>query len=128
MRDTIQKNRQILRSIVETIILCGRQNISLCGHRDSGIYLEVQGAQSNHGNFWALLIFRILAAGDTHLRDHLQRAARNATYTSPETQNQFINILGDHIRDTILRKVRTSQYYTVIANEVTDCSNKEHSA
>ena len=125
LRDTIQKNRQILRSIVETIILCGRQNISLRGHRDSGIDLEVQGAQSNHGNFWALLNFRILA-GDTHLRDHLQRAARNATYTSSETQNQFINILGDHIRDTILRTVRTSQYYTLIADEVTDCSNKEH--
>ena len=50
-RDTIQKNRQILRSIVETIILCGRQNIVLCGHRDNGTDLEVQGAECNHGNF-----------------------------------------------------------------------------
>ena len=106
-RDTIQKNRQILRSIVETIILCGRQNIVLCGHRDNGTDLEVQGAECNHGNFWALLNFRI-SAGDTHLRDHLQRTARNATYTSPDTQNQLITILGDHIRDTILRKVRSS--------------------
>ena len=63
-RDTIQKNRQMLRSIVETIVLCGRQNIALRGHRDSGTDLEGQGAQSNHGNFWALLNFRI-SAGDT---------------------------------------------------------------
>ena len=124
MRDTIQKNRQMLRSIVETIVLCGRQNIALRGHRDSGTDLEVQGAPSNHGNFWALLNFRI-SAGDTHSRDRLQRAARNATYTSPDTQNQLISILGDHIRDTILGKVGSSLCYTVIADEVTDCSNKE---
>ena len=123
-RDTVLKNRQILRSIVDTILFCGRQNIGLRGHRDSATDLESQGAQSNHRNFWALLNFRI-AAGDTHLRDHLQRAARIATYTSSDTQNQLINILGDHIRDTILKKVRTSLCYTVIADEVTDCSNKE---
>ena len=51
--------------------------------------------------------------------------SRNATYTSPDTQNQFINILGDHIRDTIFKKVRSSLCYTVIACEVTDYSNKE---
>ena len=116
MRDTIQKNRQMLSSIVEKIILCGHQNIALHGHRDSGTDLEVQGAPSNHGNFWALLNFRI-TAGDTHLRDHLQRAAINTTYTFPDTQNQLISIL-DHICDTILGKVGSSLCYTVIADEV----------
>ena len=61
----------------------------------------------------------------TRLRDHLQRTARNATYTSPDTRDQLTSILGDHIRDVILRKVRSSLCYTVIADEVTDCSNKE---
>ena len=46
-------------------------------------------------------------------------------HTHPDTQNQLISILGDHIRDVILRKVRSSLCYTVIADEVTDCSNKE---
>ena len=98
LRETIQKNRQMLRSVVETIVLCGRQNIALHGHHDSGTDLEVQDAQSNHGNFWALLNFRI-SASDTQLRYHLQRAARNATYTSSDTQNQLISILGNHVRD-----------------------------
>ena len=31
-RVTIQSNGQKLRSIVETIVLCGRQNIALHGH------------------------------------------------------------------------------------------------
>ncbi len=59
------------------------------------------------------------------MRDHLQSAARNSTYTSPDIQNQLISILGDHICNAILRKVRSSLCYTLIPEEVTDCSNKE---
>ena len=46
-------------------------------------------------------------------------------HTSPDTQNQLISILDDHVRDTILRKVHSSLCYMVIADEVTDCSDKE---
>ena len=105
--------------------MCGRQNIALRGHRDSGTDMEgVQAASTNHGNFCALLNFRI-SAGDPILRDHLQSAARNATYTSTDIQNQLISILGDHIFNALLRKVRSSLCHTLIADEVTDCSNKE---
>ena len=80
-RETIQNNRKKLCSITEIIFLCGPQNIALHGHRDSGTDMEgVQAASTNHGNFCALLNFRISAG---NLRDHLQSAARNATYTSP---------------------------------------------
>ena len=79
-RETIQNNRKELCSITEIIVLCGRQNIALRGLRDSGTDMEgVQAASTNHGNFCALLNFRI-SAGDTILRDHLQSAARNVTY------------------------------------------------
>ena len=124
-RETIQYNRKKLCSITEIFVLCRRQNIALRGLHDSGTDMEgVQVASTNHGNFCALLNFRI-SAGDTILRDHLQSAARNSTYTSPDIQNQLISILGDHICNAILRKVRSSLCYTLIADEVTDCSNKE---
>ena len=32
-RETIQNNRKKLCSITEIIVLCGQQNIALCGHR-----------------------------------------------------------------------------------------------
>ena len=74
-RETIQNNRKKLCSITEIIVLCARQNIALCGHHDSGTDIEdVQAASTNHGNFCALLNFRI-SAEDTILRDHLQSAA-----------------------------------------------------
>ena len=125
LREAIQKNREKLHSIVETIVLCGCQNIALRGHHDSSTDTEgIESGERNHGNFWALLNFRI-SAGDNVLRDHLRTAPRNATYTSPDIQNLIINILGDQIRDKILDKVRNSLSYTLIADEVTDCSNKE---
>ena len=124
-RETIQINRKKLWSIIETIALCGSQNISLHGHQDSSSDIEgEQAAGNNHGNFWALLNFRI-SAGGTILSDHLNSAAKNATYTSPDIQNQLINILGDQICGMILRKVRNSPGFALIADEVTDCSNKE---
>ena len=38
-------------------------------------------------------------SGDTHLKDHLHSATRNA---------MLINILGDNVRDTILNKIHNS--------------------
>ena len=84
----------------------------------------VQAASTNHGNFCALLNFCI-SAGDTILRDHLQSAARNATYTSPDIHNQLISLLGDHIYNAILRKVCSSLCHTLIADEITDYFNQE---
>ena len=123
LEETVATNRWKLSSITKTVLLCGRQNISLCGHRDSAKDSQ-RDDTSNLGNFWALLKFRV-DAGDTVLADHLTTACRNATYTSPDIQNQLVAILGDQIRDTILRKVKEAQWYTVIADEVTDASNKE---
>ena len=119
----VATNRKKLRSITETIILCGRQNIPLRSHRDSGMDVECD-TNVSRGNFWALLQFRV-AAGDITLGEHLAKAPRNAIYTSPDVQNQVINILGDHIRGKILSKVREAQFFTLVADEVTDSSNME---
>ena len=121
--EQIAVNRQKLHSIVATIMLCGQQNIPLRGHRDS--VLDVELAPSvQHGSFWALLQFRV-AAGDAVLKDHLAQSSRNATYTSSHIQNQILDVLGSTIVRKILHKVKNACYYTLIADEVTDCSNKE---
>lgn len=59
------KNLSILRSIINTIILCGKQNIPLRGHRD-----DSTSTASNKGNFHAILA--LLATTDENLREHLE--------------------------------------------------------
>ena len=97
----------------------------LRGHRDNaaGVERDVLGSD-NHCNVLALLNFRI-EAGDTVLGDHLSTAARNANYTSNTVQNQIIHVLSNQVKQTIIQKVQAARRYTVIADEVTDVSNKE---
>ncbi len=39
-KELVATNRKKLQSIIETIVVCGRQNIPLHGHRDAGTDLE----------------------------------------------------------------------------------------
>ena len=124
MADRIYSNLQKIYSIMKTVELCGRQNIALRGHRDNATDVEDDISGSNHGNFRALLKFRI-DAGDTVLGEHLATCSKNATYTSSVIQNQIIDVLADQIRNKIIVKVQAAKWFTVIADEVTDVSNKE---
>ena len=108
------------------VLLCGRQNISLRGHCDSSLDVE-KNPTAPHGNFWALLEFHV-SAGDTILRNHLAKAPAHAKYTSPPIQNDIANILGDKIKQTILNRVRRAQFFTLVADKVTDSSTREQLA
>ena len=87
--------------------------------------MDVEHAlNAQHGNFQALLQFRV-SAGDIVLRDHLAQSSRNATYTSSCIQNQILDILGSTVVGKLVQRVKDATYFTIIADEVTDCSNKE---
>ena len=67
-------NREKLRSIAATIIFCGKQAISLRGHRDDWpALLDSEVDTHNAGNFHALLQFCV-DAGDKVLKEHLETA------------------------------------------------------
>ena len=78
---------------------------------------------NNLGNFIAIVHFR--AETDETLKEYLQNAPRNAKYTSKTMQNQLIDIIGKHIQMKILDEVKEAKFYSVIADEACDVSNKE---
>ena len=53
VKDTVQKNRTFLTSIIKCIELCGRNGMALRGHRDDSTMLD----KSHQGNFKSLLDF-----------------------------------------------------------------------
>lgn len=59
------------------------------------IYLLVCRS-SNRGNFMELLLWS--AGSDSIVRALLEDATGNASYTSPEVQNELIQIMADQIR------------------------------
>ncbi|KAL4132403.1 hypothetical protein QTP88_009557 [Uroleucon formosanum] len=85
----IIENRKNLIPIIETIIFCGRQNLSLRGHRDTGP-LNLTEPNKNDGNFRSLLRFRA-KSGDVALKTHLETCSKNASYISPMIANEIIS-------------------------------------
>ena len=79
------------------------------GHRDDKPAIQ-ENLHANHGNFLALLKFRI-QTGDTMLQDNLLDSAGNALYTSKTIQNELITICGDLLLNAILKKVRTTRFF-----------------
>ena len=64
---------------------------------------------------------------DKVLFSHLNSPrAKNATYISPRSQNEIINAIGyDVILANIIAEIKTAQYFSVLADEVS-CHNVEH--
>ena len=75
------------------------------------------------GNFINLLNFRV-AAGDKVLEEHLKTAARNALYTSAPIQNELIEACGKVILKKLGERIRSAKFFSVLADEATDISNK----
>ncbi|CAC5419618.1 unnamed protein product [Mytilus coruscus] len=113
----VDKNRQILMSIGSTIVICGRQNIALRGHRENNFLDE-----GNKGNFLELVKFR-MESGDEVLKEHLHTCGKNETYVSKTVQNNIIRLIGDQITDKFLKEIKDAQFYSVLTDEVTDVSN-----
>ena len=105
LKATVQANREELKPIVKTILLCGHQNIALHGHRDDSI----TDHKENPGNFQVLLDFRI-DSGDQVLEEHFKTTAKNATYTSKTVQNELISCCGELITKTLCEEVRDSKF------------------
>ncbi|XP_065662565.1 52 kDa repressor of the inhibitor of the protein kinase-like [Hydra vulgaris] len=105
----ISENRRLLLPIIETIILYGRLGLPLRGHRDNSKFHigRSESPSPTAGNFIELLYFRV-KAGDKILEDHLK-------------YHQKIEV----VTDKIIEEIKKSQYFSIIANEASDSSNKE---
>ncbi len=112
LQDRRTTNKHILQEIVRAILYLTKQGLPLCGHR------EQISSNANPGNFLALLKDR--ATTDTILKKHLEQPlSRNGTYLSPRSQNEIINVIGfDIIRANILKEVKETKFYAILADEV----------
>ena len=121
----VSENRKILRSIIDTIIFLGRQDLALMRHRDDSQYHPVVGESTGSIiNFIELLNYRV-RGGDKDLEKHLESYSKNASYISKTIQNELIECYGQIITENLLQDIKKSQYYSVIADEASDTSYKE---
>jgi hypothetical protein len=113
--ENIKNNKQVLPIIVDAVMYCARQQISLRGHRDSKINYDDSTTIQNEGNFVALI--RLLASQNPVLKEHLTSGPKNALYTSKTIQNQIILIAASIIRDYFRHCLSICPHYSIIADE-----------
>ena len=118
----VAENHQKLVSILQTVVLCGRQNIAFCGHREDNKFMSK--SHVNSGHFHTLLRFRI-DSGDSLLANTSLKHPRRQ-HILQRLQNELIMQCGDHILSIIIIHDTKLGLFSILADEVTDTSNKEH--
>ena len=118
-KEQVSRNAQVIKSLLKCISFCGKQGLSFRGHRDDSTASD----SDNLGNFLELVRFR--AENDDVLRKYLETSPKNALYTSKTIHNEMISVIGDAIRDEIIDEIQTVKFFSILADEVTDCSTLE---
>ena len=98
------------------------QNLALRGHRKS---LQAD-SDSNVSNFLGLIKF--LALFDPMLRERLgfiKSYPHSTSYLSPGVQNEFIHLMGSHVRKNLTEKIKKAKYYGLISDSTPDQAHRE---
>lgn len=104
----IKENRQYVAHLMEIILCCGQQGIALRGHREA----DDEIGSVNTGNF--LNILKLCSRHIPSLANKLSNSPRNATFLSPQYQNEILSLLGNSVLDMIINEVREECYFTLM--------------
>lgn len=114
-----REHKDYIRSLFETVLLMGKQNVSLEGRNckvPEGIYTP--------DNFQALLEYRI-NSGDDVLRRRFELLAVNQEYCSRLQQEQILEVCESCIREEVLREVWSSQFFSIMCEDAVDLAGEE---
>ncbi|KAL6490177.1 hypothetical protein MHYP_G00005220 [Metynnis hypsauchen] len=111
----MMENQAYIKTIAEVLLLTATQNISQRGHRESE-------DSDNRGNFLAIL--EEIAKHDSFLEKRM-KAHGNAKYTSKTIQNEMLECLAEMVQEEIIREVKQSEVFSIIADETKDLQKKE---
>lgn len=116
-----QRWRDILEQILAIIQFLATHNLALRGH------VETLSNPNSSGNFLDLV--KLISRFDPTLREHLHQtmnktAAKNH-YLSKRIQNEFIELMANHVKKKIVNKVLKSKYYSIILDCTRDIARIE---
>lgn len=116
----VAENREVVKLIFESLLYLARQNIAFRGHDESWSSL-------NQGNFIELVKF--LAKHNPLLSVHLSKMKNSnknrLTFLSNVSQNKMLNIMGETVREDILKRVKKAGVFSIIIDTTTDVFNLE---
>lgn len=120
----VSSNRDYLIRIVDSLLLLVRQGQGIRGHNEGE-------NSSNRGNFLELLDF--LTKYDPVFSKKKKTLSAREQYSSPEVQNEIINICGKQVLDNIRNDIQSclsteldcQAFLCILCDESRDISNQE---
>ena len=85
--------------------------------------IPIRGHTPDNSSFMAIL--QHTANRDEILKHHLNNPLTKVKYTSPDIQNEIINICRDMERTKIVESCNQAGYFALIGDEATDVSTHE---
>ena len=106
--------RQLLIRLLDIVKFLAKQNLPLRGNQED-VY------SSNKDNFIELV--ELMSKYDPILRKHYLKAVNdNRRYWSLKIPNEFIPILGNHVKENILDRIWKAIYFAIILDSTPDIS------
>ncbi|XP_075524544.1 uncharacterized protein LOC142556945 [Primulina tabacum] len=114
-----QKNRLRLAATIESIRWLILKACTFREHDESP-------SSNNHGNFIEMINF--IGKMNKSIGDIiLEKAPKNAKYTSPDIQKDVLNIISNQVRAKIRKEIGDEKFW-ILVDEARDASNKEQMA
>ncbi|KAK2717824.1 hypothetical protein QYM36_006580 [Artemia franciscana] len=110
----ILEDRQYVKALLKPTALLGRQDLALRGH-DEG------ESSANQGNF-VETVHLLAEINPDSMKNSLEACGH---YMSHEYQNDYIEVIGNEIKISIVKTVREAEYLAVLAENTNDLSKKE---
>ena len=130
------KNRELLKRIIDVIILLGKLGIAFRGHRENmadedvfnnGIFLELVKLLGKYDEILGKHVEKVRKDHEKIKSDAKQKVGRGnkVTFMSKNTQNKLIDIIGNEIVNEIVGYIENCIGWSMMIDTTPDVARKE---
>lgn len=125
-RDQLARNRYYVKSVAEVIVFLAVNELALRGDHEQAQAEESRDSLQNVGGLF-LRLFDFALQKDEKLRSISHSMPKNAKYTSPDVQNEVIDVLREMVQDIIVEEYKKSDIgqFCLKCDETRDANNVE---